>query len=204
MYRITIIMLAVFISGCSSTMERPAHSIEKLITKIRLNLADYEMDTVYETCPNGSKYLVAFEASVQFFIDLEKKPLLFIKNTTDDKYTIKSPAIEMSRKPSSPVYARHAWTIEGSLFVNDAAEAQRQKDHIEQYALYKASEKLGTTELENKFSEKIKQLVNAISIGVGTEIKLNQMDVVFDPSADIKYKNPIIACDDSYKDIPDE
>ncbi len=200
MSKLTAIFLILFISGCDTTLKKPANSIEQLVAKIRLNLADYEINSVYETCPNNSKYLVSFEASVQYYIDLEKKPLTFTKKTSNDGYIINSPAIQMSNKPSSPAYARHAWTIEGSIFVNDTAEAQRQKDHVEAYALHRASEKLGTNELKIIFSEKIKQLVNAISIGVGNEIKINEMTVVFDDSENINYPNPIKKCEDHTHD----
>ena len=101
-----------------------------------------------------------------------------------------APAIAMDENVGSRPYSRKAWKLNGSIFVNDAAEVERQKEHVEAYSLHLASKQLGSKELTDIFTERLKLLVNAISLGTGTEIKQSDINVVFAEAKPTEYPMP--------------
>ena len=182
--------LVFFLVGCNEKIDQ-GHSIEQLVAKARLNFANYEISRVYDVCPSRTRrYLVAFKTTVRYDLDLENHPLKLKKDSASGKYTVYAPAIEMDENVGSRPYSRKAWKLNGSIFVNDAAEVERQKEHVEAYSLHLASKQLGSKELTDIFTEKLKLLVNAISLGTGTEIKQSDINVVFAEGQQTEYPMP--------------
>jgi len=181
---------AFILIACDREIDQ-GHSIEQLVSKVRLNFANYEISRVYDVCPSKTRrYLVAFKTTVRYDLNLENKPLRLEKDATTGKYTVYAPAIKMDENVGSKPYSRKAWKLNGSIFANDAAEVEKQKEHIEAYSLHLASKQLGTKKLNEIFTEKVKMLVSAISIGIGSKIKQADITVVFEEGKQDQHEIP--------------
>jgi len=182
---------AFALAACGNKPVEPGQSIEQLVSRARLNFASYEISRVYSVCPSKwRRYLIAFKTTVRYDLDLEKTPLSIKKIAGTEKFEVTVPSISMDENVGSKPYEKKVWVLNGNIFVNDKAEAERQKDHIEAYSLYLASQKLGTKELTSLFEDRIRMLVGAISIGMGKEIKQGDIEVVFQKAAPTNYEMP--------------
>lgn len=195
-FKLTVCVL--FFSALAACGDPPSpvdgRSLDKLISQAKLNFSSYEISRVYSVCPSKTRrYLIAFKTTVRFDLDLEKTALSIKKIPNTEKYEVLAPPISMDENVAAKPYAQKAWVLNGSLLVNDEAEAEKQKDHIAAYSLYLASKKLGSKELTSLFEERIKILVNGLSIGMGKEIKQSDITVIFQKSDTATYKEPKLA-----------
>jgi hypothetical protein len=172
----------IVLSACDHKEPQPAPpklGIEQLVSKGRLNFATYEISRLFETCPSRfRRYLVGFKSSVRFDVDLEKTPLKIKpqEGTIPTKYIVTAPAITIGNVESG---GSGAWVLNGSLIKNDEAQALRAKDLIVPYSLYLAEQQLGTEKLQTTFTNKIKDLVIGISVGLGTDLKPENIEVQY-------------------------
>jgi hypothetical protein len=146
---------------------------------------------MFSVCPSKwRRYLVAFRTTVRYDLDLEKSPLSIKKIAGTDKYEVTAPPITMDESVGSKPNQKKVWVLDGSIFVNDEAQAEKQKDHIEAYSLHLASQKLGSEELTSIFRDNIRMLVSGILIGTGKEIKPEDIKVVFQKAPPRNYEKP--------------